>query len=74
MGDTAPAFFACHGGILLMVFAYLDPAAGGMIIQTLVAAAVAVPFIMRNQISRLVARIKGGNGSEESDPSDKRGA
>ena len=57
-----------------MVFAYLDPAAGGMIIQTLVAAAVAIPFIMRNQISRLVARIKGESGSRESDQSDQRGA
>ena len=41
-----------------MVFAYLDPAAGGMIIQTIVAAAVAVPFILRSQISRMINRLR----------------
>lgn len=53
-----------------MVFAYLDPAAGGMIIQTLVAAAVAIPFIMRNQISRLLGKVRGESGSKNSGPSD----
>lgn len=41
-----------------MVIAYLDPAAGGMIIQTIVAAAVAVPFILRSQISRVIRRLR----------------
>ena len=45
-----------------MVFAYLDPAAGGMIIQTVIAAAVAVPFILRTQISRGLARLRGQRG------------
>ena len=43
-----------------MVLAYLDPAAGGMIVQTIIAAAVALPFILRGQITRAVARFRGG--------------
>lgn len=54
-----------------MVLAYLDPAAGGMIIQTLIAAAVAIPFIMRNQIARLVGKIRGESGSDDSDRADR---
>ena len=54
-----------------MVIAYLDPAAGGMIIQTLVAAAVAIPFILRNQISRLVGKVREHDRSKESDHSDR---
>ena len=42
-----------------MVLLYLDPAAGGMLIQTIVAAAVALPFVLRSQISRAVARFRG---------------
>jgi len=55
-----------------MVLAYLDPAAGGMIIQTIVAAAVALPFILRAQISRGLAKIRGGRPktSDESGNAD----
>jgi hypothetical protein len=48
-----------------MVFAYLDPAAGGMIIQTIVAAAVAVPFILRSQISRMINRLRAYRGPKD---------
>lgn len=51
-----------------MVFAYLDPAAGGMIIQTIVAAAVAVPFIMRSQISRAIAKLRGQRSEDAEEP------
>jgi hypothetical protein len=44
---------------IIMVFAYLDPAAGGMVIQTLVAAAVALPFILRSQLTRGLNRLRG---------------
>ena len=50
-----------------MVFAYLDPAAGGMVIQTLVAAAVALPFILRSQISRGLARFRGRSSETATD-------
>ena len=42
-----------------MVFAYLDPAAGGMLIQSIVALAVAIPFILRSQISRGIELLRG---------------
>lgn len=53
-----------------MVLGYLDPAAGGMIIQTIIAAAVALPFILRSHISRGLARLRG---SSESDTRDEQG-
>lgn len=51
-----------------MIFAYLDPAAGGMIIQTIIAAAVALPFILRTQIARGLDRFRGRNGSKVAQP------
>ena len=50
-----------------MVLAYLDPAAGGMIIQSIVAMAVALPFILRSQISRAVARLRDSRSASGSD-------
>ncbi len=56
-----------------MVLGYLDPAAGGMIIQTIIAAAVALPFILRSQIARGLARIRGErpNTSDDSSGADR---
>jgi hypothetical protein len=53
-----------------MFLAYLDPAAGGMIIQSLIAAAVAIPFILRSQISRGLAKLRGTepDASEDKTP------
>ena len=52
-----------------MVFAYLDPAAGGMIIQSIIAAAVALPFILRSQISRGIARFRDSRSVKGQDDS-----
>lgn len=41
-----------------MVFAYLDPVAGGMVIQTVIAAAVALPIILRTQLARGIKRLR----------------
>ena len=41
-----------------MFLAYLDPAAGGMVIQSIVALAVAIPFILRSQITRGIDRFR----------------
>lgn len=51
-----------------MIFAYLDPAAGGMIIQTIIAAAVALPFILRTQIARGLDRLRGRSASSKAVP------
>jgi hypothetical protein len=50
-----------------MVLAYLDPAAGGMVIQTLVAAAVALPFILRSQLTRGLNRLRGRSSEPAND-------
>lgn len=56
-----------------MIFAYLEPAAGGMIIQTLIAAAVALPFILRTRITRGLSwlrRRSKASSSEGAAPTD----
>jgi hypothetical protein len=45
-----------------MVLAYLDPVAGGMVIQTVIAAAVALPIILRSQLARGIKRIRRQKG------------
>lgn len=67
MRQTAPSSFIPTEASSIMVFAYLDPAAGGMIIQTIIAAAVAVPFILRTQISRGLARLRSQRGAKNQD-------
>ena len=41
------------------IFAYIDPGSGSLIIQALIAALVAAPFVLRQQIGRFVRRIRG---------------
>ena len=49
-----------------LVFAYIDPGAGSLIIQALIAAAVSVPFFFRNAIRSTIGRLRrkpsGGSG------------
>jgi hypothetical protein len=42
-----------------MILGYIDPGAGSMVIQMLIAAALAVPFFLRTQIARGLDRIRG---------------
>lgn len=54
-----------------MILAYLDPAAGGMVIQMIVAAAVAVPFFLRAQIARGLDRFRARrDGSHDEGPTE----
>ena len=41
-----------------MIFAYLDPGAGSMAIQMVIAGALAVPFFLRTQIARGIDRLR----------------
>jgi hypothetical protein len=50
-----------------MFVAYLDPAAGGMLIQTLIAASVAIPFILRTRIARGIERFRGRRAEQRED-------
>jgi len=42
-----------------MIFAYLDPGAGSMVIQMVLAAALTVPFFFRSKISAGLRRLRG---------------
>lgn len=57
-----------------MVFAYIDPGAGSMLIQMLIAAAVAVPFFLRTQIARGINRLRGHREtpSASTNPTEER--
>ncbi|MDQ3881342.1 MAG: hypothetical protein M3295_09770 [Chloroflexota bacterium] len=41
-----------------MVFAYIDPGSGSMLIQVLIAGVLAVPFFFRNAIAGVLRRIR----------------
>ena len=43
---------------MLTMLAYLDASTGGLIIQTLIALAVAIPFILRTQVARGLAMLR----------------
>ena len=47
-----------------LVFAYLDPGSGSLIIQAVIAGIVAVPIIFRNKISAIVRTLRGGSAPE----------
>jgi hypothetical protein len=53
-----------------MVFAYIDPGSGSMLIQVLIAGVLAVPFFFRNAIAGVVRRIRGERSEASSDPTD----
>jgi hypothetical protein len=55
-----------------MIFLYIDPGAGSMVIQAVIAAALAVPFFFRSRISSVVQRLRGnrGNAPKDSSPRD----
>ena len=42
-----------------LVFAYIDPGSGSLVIQALIAGLVAVPIFFRRQISRFVSALRG---------------
>jgi hypothetical protein len=48
-----------------LVFAYLDPGSGSLIIQGLIAAVIAVPVLFRNKISAMVRAVRGGDATQE---------
>jgi hypothetical protein len=46
-----------------MHFAYIDPGAGSMLVQAVIAAVVSVPFFFRRNIGGLVRRLRGPRDS-----------
>ena len=51
-----------------LIFAYIDPGSGSLIIQALIAGLVAIPIFFRHQISRFLRAVRGG---EEKSPSGR---
>lgn len=48
---------------------YIDPGAGSMVIQAMLAAALAIPFFFRTQISRAVQKLRSLRGDRDETPS-----
>ena len=49
-----------------MIFGYIDPGAGSMVIQALIAGIIAVPFFLRMHISRIVSRFRNRRSDDKS--------
>ena len=49
---------ATEGFRLVLILAYIDPGAGSLVIQALIAAALSVPFIFRRAIASAVQRVR----------------
>ena len=43
-----------------LIFAYIDPGSGSLVIQALIAGLVAVPLFFRRQIARAIHTLRGG--------------
>ena len=56
-----------------MILAYIDPGSGSMVFQMLIAAALAVPFFLREQIGRGIDRLRGRTASTEREPDKGNG-
>jgi hypothetical protein len=41
-----------------MIFAYIDPGSGSLVIQAVIAAMVALPFFFKRQLARVVSVIR----------------
>jgi hypothetical protein len=52
-----------------MIFAYIDPNAGSLVIQALIAALVAIPFFFRRQLARAVRVIRPERDRDQQNPS-----
>ena len=48
-----------------LVLAYIDPGSGSLIIQAVIATALAVPFFLREQIGRFVRQIRRGKSDDK---------
>jgi hypothetical protein len=48
-----------------MIFLYIDPGAGTMVIQALLAGILAVPFFFRSQVARAIQRFRALRGEHE---------
>jgi hypothetical protein len=52
-----------------MILLYIDPGAGSMVIQAVLAGLLAIPFFFRTHVSRLIHKVRRGR-TERSDAAD----
>ena len=52
-----------------LLFAYIDPGSGSLVIQALIAGLVAAPIFFRRQIMRVVRVVRGETAAEASSTS-----
>lgn len=50
-----------------MILGYIDPGAGSMLIQAIIAGALAIPFFFRTNIARLLDRFRSKRSNESKD-------
>ena len=43
----------------LVIFAYIDPGAGSLVVQAVIATALAIPFFFRSQVRRAAGIVRG---------------
>ena len=55
-----------------LVFAYIDPGAGSLVIQAIIAGLVSIPFFFRNAIRSTIGRFRHTAPPTEP-PADKKG-
>ena len=53
-----------------MILLYIDPGAGSMVIQAVLAAVLAIPFFFRSHIGRILDRVRGR--PKDAGPTDPR--
>jgi len=46
-----------------MILAYIDPGAGSLLVQVVIAAVVSIPFFLRSQLSRIADLIRHGRSA-----------
>lgn len=51
-----------------MIFAYIDPGAGSLLIQALIAGLVAIPIFFRRQLGRAIGAVRRLGGSRSDHP------
>jgi hypothetical protein len=66
---TAGASPVVSGETIMELLAYIDPGAGSLFIQAVIATIVVVPFFLRTQIRRAIDRVgdrpRGGEGTSQ---------
>jgi hypothetical protein len=67
-----PHFARIHSSSHAMNLLYIDPGAGSLVVQAVLAAALAIPFVLRTHIGRAVQRLRDlrGQRHEPRSPGD----